>query len=146
MDMKIGSKGHYGVLALVELAGNYKSQRPVQVKEIATNQRIPSEYLGQIMVLLARARLVHGARGPGGGYVLARAPEHITLKEAVEVLEGPLIGMDIRFRRTASGSSSATQKLIEAWARGIAAMEKTLEEITLADLCSSDQPAYMYYI
>jgi len=146
--MKIGSKGYYGILALTELATNYKRQRPVQVKEIATNQRIPPEYLGQIMVLLKRARLVHGARGPGGGYMLVRAPEHITLKEAVEILEGPLMGMDIRFiRRTGSGSSSlATQKLIEAWAKGIAAMEKALEETTLADLCAADQPAYMYYI
>lgn len=144
--MKIGSKGHYGILALAELAGNYKSQRPIQVKEIARNQKVPSEYLGQIMVLLKRARLVHGARGPGGGYVLACAPEHITLKEAIEVLEGPLIGMDIRLRRTGSRSSVVTQKLIEAWAKGIAAMEKAIEETTLAQLCSGDEPAYMYYI
>jgi Rrf2 family protein len=144
--MKIGSKGCYGILALTELANNYKRQRPVQVKEIATNQRIPSEYLGQIMVLLKRARLVHGTRGPGGGYVLARAPEQITLKEAVETLEGPLMGMDMEFRRAGCPSSLATQKLLEAWARGIAAMATALEETTLADLCQSDQPAYMYYI
>jgi Rrf2 family protein len=143
--VNIGSKSHYGILALAELAKNYNSRRPVQVKEIATNQRIPPEYLGQIMVLLKRGGLVHGARGPGGGYVLARAPEQITLKEVIEVLEGPLIGMDTRLRRSSAGSA-ATQKLIEAWARGIAAMEKALGETTLAELCGNEQPAYMYYI
>jgi len=144
--MKLGSKTHYGVLALAELASNYKTRRPLQVKEIAASQRIPPEYLGQIMVLLNRARLVHGARGPGGGYVLARAPEHITLREAIEVLEGPLMGFDMRLRRAGGRASTATQKLIEAWARGITAMEKALEETMLADLCGADQPAYMYYI
>ncbi|HWO43696.1 MAG TPA: Rrf2 family transcriptional regulator [Candidatus Eisenbacteria bacterium] len=144
--MRLGSKTHYGILALAELASNYKSRRPLQVKEIAASQRIPPEYLGQIMVLLNRARLVHGARGPGGGYVLARAPEHITLREAIEVLEGPLAGFDTRLRRSGGRIALATQKLIEAWARGIAAMEKALEETTLADLCATEEPAYMYYI
>ena len=37
--MKISSKGHYGLLALAELADNYKMRRAVQVKEIASNQQ-----------------------------------------------------------------------------------------------------------
>lgn len=144
--MKIGSRGYYGILALAELASNYKSRRPVQVKEIATNHKIPPEYLGQIMVLLNRAGLVHGARGPGGGYVLARAPEHITFKEALAVLEGPLIGFDLRLKKTGSASSQITQKFIETWARGIAAMENVLGETTLANLCGPERGSYMYYI
>ncbi len=55
--MKVGSKAYYGFLALVELASNYKIRRTTQVKEIARDQDIPSEYLGQIMVLLNRAPL-----------------------------------------------------------------------------------------
>jgi Rrf2 family protein len=78
--MKVSSKGHYGLLALAELVDNYKLRRAVQVKEIAKNQQIPPEYLGQIMVLLKRGRLVHGSRGPAGGYILARPPEAITVE------------------------------------------------------------------
>ncbi|HET8562343.1 MAG TPA: Rrf2 family transcriptional regulator [Candidatus Binatia bacterium] len=143
--MKVGSRGHYGILALAELANNYKGRRPIQVKEIAVNQKIPPEYLGQIMVVLNRAGLVHGARGPGGGYVLARPPEQITVKEALEILEGPLVGMDLRLKKNGSGSQT-TQRFIEVWARGIVAMESVLAETTLADLCSPEQGAYMYYI
>ena len=44
--MKVSSKGHYGLLALAELADNYKVRRAVQVKEIANNQQIPLQYLG----------------------------------------------------------------------------------------------------
>ena len=143
--MKIGSKGHYGLLALAELAANYRMRRAVQVKEIASNQNIPSEYLGQIMVILKRAHLVHGSRGPTGGYILARAPETISVKEILQVLEGPGVGLDSK-TRAGGGLSSVTQKLIETWARGVRAMEQVLEETTLADLCKPAAESYMYYI
>ena len=143
--MKIGSKGHYGLLALAELAANYRMRRAVQVKEIAKNQNIPSEYLGQIMVVLKRAHLVHGSRGPSGGYILARAPETISVKEILQALDGPGVGLDST-TRAGSGLSSVTQKLRETWARGVRAMEQVLEETTLADLCKPSAESYMYYI
>ena len=143
--MKIGSKGHYGLLALAELATNYRIRRAVQVKEIANNQNIPSEYLGQIMVILKRAHLVHGSRGPTGGYILARAPETISVKEILQALEGPGTGLEPK-TRAGGGLSSVTQKLVETWARGLRAMEQVLEETTLADLCKPTAESYMYYI
>jgi Rrf2 family protein len=143
--MKIGSKGHYGLLALAELAANYRMRRAVQVKEIAKNQNIPPEYLGQIMVVLKRAHLVHGSRGPTGGYILARPPETVSVKEILQALEGPVVGVDFQTRRR-NGLSSITQKLIETWARGVRAMEQVLEETTLADLCKPSAESYMYYI
>lgn len=144
--MKVSSKGHYGLLALAELVDNYKHRRAVQVKEIAKNQQIPSEYLGQIMVLLKRGRLVHGSRGPAGGYILARPPETITVREVLHVLEGPLVGFDSRPGMYGRGMSLVTQRLVETWARGVKAMENILEETTLADLCKPEPAALMYYI
>jgi len=143
--MKVSSKGHYGLLALAELVESYKLRRSVQVKEIAKNQHIPPEYLGQIMVLLKRGRLVHGSRGPAGGYILARSPESITVKEVLHVLEGPLVGIDLR--PVHGGTlSPVTQRLVETWAKGVKAMENILDETTLADLCKPEAPALMYYI
>lgn len=144
--MKVSAKGHYGLLALAELVKNYKLGRSVQVKEIAKNQNIPSQYLGQIMVLLKRGRLVHGSRGPAGGYVLARPPETITVKEVLHALEGPMIGFDIRSRMQPRSVSPVSQRLIATWARGIKAMESVLEETTLADLCRAETADLMYYI
>jgi hypothetical protein len=71
--MKIGSKGHYGLLALAELAANYRMRRAVQVKEIASNQNIPSAYLDQIMVILSALiwYTAHAAQ-PAGTFWLAR--------------------------------------------------------------------------
>ncbi|HXG53613.1 MAG TPA: Rrf2 family transcriptional regulator [candidate division Zixibacteria bacterium] len=142
--MKIGSKGYYGLLALAELAASYSSRRALQVKEIAKNQNIPTEYLGQIMVLLKRAGLVHGSRGPAGGYTLARPPELITIRDALRALEGPSLTIDISGQK--SGLSPACQKVVEIWARGLRAMEQVLEESTIADLCRAKPDAYMFYI
>jgi Rrf2 family protein len=144
--MKVGSKAYYGFLALVELANNYKIRRTTQVKEIAKDQDIPSEYLGQIMVLLNRARLVHGSRGPGGGYILARPPETISVKEVIEVLEGPFVSLDVRPKKKSGSGALATERLMQAWGKGVAAMETILEDTTLADLCKPEQESYMYYI
>lgn len=144
--MKVSSKGHYGLLALAELAESYKLRRAVQVKEIAGNQQIPLQYLGQIMVLLRRGNLVHAARGPSGGYVLARPPDTISVKEIIDVLEGPAVGLELKAQMESRSSSKITQRLLETWARGVSAMETVLEETTLADLCKPEVSALMYYI
>ena len=144
--MKVGSKGYYGLLAMADLVQNYKGHQPVQVKEIARRQKIPEEYLGQIMVLLKRANLVHGTRGPGGGYLLARPPERISLSEVLKILEGPFLSSDIKRQRSRLASSIVARRLLETWIKAVEASEKVLEEVSLADLCRPDDRAQMYYI
>jgi Rrf2 family transcriptional regulator, cysteine metabolism repressor len=144
--MKVSSKGHYGLLALAELASNYRLQRAVQLKEIAESQGIPEQYLGQIMALLKRGELVHGARGPTGGYTLARPPERISVKEVLQALEGPMASFDLSVRRGGQPLPAVTRRLNETWSKGLRAMETVLDETTLADLCRSEAPPLMYYI
>ena len=144
--MKVGSKGYYGLLALVDLAQNTKGRQLAQVKEISKRQRIPEEYLGQIMVLLKRANLVHGARGPGGGYRLARPAENISVTEVLKALEGPLMGVDLRNPRERMPISTAARRLIAAWTQAVETAEKILAEVTVADLCKPEERPQMYYI
>ena len=144
--MKVGSKGHYGLLALAELAENYRQRRAIQVKEIASNQQIPPQYLGQIMVLLKRSHLVNAARGPSGGYMLARPPETISVREILAALEGPNTEFELKAQMHGRSMSRVTQRLIQTWSRGVRAMETVLEETTLADLCKPEAPVLMYYI
>ncbi len=144
--MKVGSKGYYGLLALADLVQNQRGHQPVQVKEIARRQRIPEEYLGQIMVLLKRANLVHGTRGPGGGYYLARTPDGININDVLKALEGPMVGSELRSQRSRMGGSVVARRLIDTWTKAMEASEKILQEVTLADLCRPDERAQMYYI
>jgi Rrf2 family protein len=47
-------------------------------------------HLSKVLQRLTRGGILHAARGPGGGYSLARPAKEITLKEVYEAMEGPL--------------------------------------------------------
>jgi Rrf2 family protein len=144
--MKLGSKGYYGLLALTELASRYSTQAPVQVKEIAQRQGVPEEYLGQIMAQLTRSRIVHGTRGPAGGYLLARPPGEITVGEVLRILEGQSNGLEMKSARRNGRSPSAQPKIMKVWERATDALRKVLDEASIEDLCRREDQAYMYYI
>jgi len=86
--MKVSTRGDYASRALLSLA-LHGSERPTSVKEIAERTGLPQPYLEQILLSVKGAGLVRSKRGVGGGYVLARPPEEITLGEIVAAVEGP---------------------------------------------------------
>ena len=87
--VRISQRAQYAICGVFDLAYNGEAG-PVQVRVIGERQRIPARYLEQIFQHLRRAELVHGKRGPGGGYTLTRPPAEITLRDIVEAVEGPL--------------------------------------------------------
>jgi Rrf2 family protein len=87
--MRFSRQIYYAVSGVFDLAYNGQGD-PVQVRVIGERQGIPIRYLEQIFQRLRRAELVTGKRGPGGGYVLAREPSEISLREIIEAVEGPL--------------------------------------------------------
>lgn len=91
--LKLSTKGRYGTRLMIELAGNY-SEGPVALKDIAERQDLSKGYLEHIIPLLWSAGLIKSVRGPGGGYILSREPESITLLEILTALEGSLDPVD----------------------------------------------------
>lgn len=87
--MKLSKKSEYGLRALLELATT-PDPKVLQRQEIALRQRIPIEFLEQILLTLKRAGLVASQRGLNGGYRLIRSPEQITLGYVIRLLDGPL--------------------------------------------------------
>lgn len=143
--MKIGSRGAYGILALEELARLSGTKTPIQVKEIAQRKGIPEEFLGQIMISLKQAKIVHASRGPGGGYFLARAPEEVSLRDVIHALSGAISSPEECLEKYA-GDSVAARRALAAWVEALEAVEKALSEVSLADLCQPDPRTPMYYI
>jgi len=92
--LSISSKCIYGVHALFELAVHY-GKESMSIREIASAQRIPEDYLRQLLVQLKKAGLIESKRGLNGGYSLIRTPDSIKIREIIETLEGPFkIGVD----------------------------------------------------
>jgi Rrf2 family protein len=85
----ISTKGVYGLTAMYELRKHQK-ESPMQIKEISSNANIPQNYLEQLLSKLRRAELVKSIRGAKGGYILAREPEDILVKDILIALEGDL--------------------------------------------------------
>ncbi|MFT4090268.1 MAG: Rrf2 family transcriptional regulator [Asticcacaulis sp.] len=87
--MKLSTKGRYAVMAMTDLAMNAQG-RPISLSEISERQQISLSYLEQLFARLRRAGLVRSARGPGGGYTLARASETLFVSEIVLAVDEPI--------------------------------------------------------
>ncbi len=87
--MKLSTKGRYGVRLMFDLAQHY-GEGAVALKEVARRQEISEKYLWHLIPPLKNAGLITATRGSHGGYVLAKPPEDINLKDILSVLEGPM--------------------------------------------------------
>jgi Rrf2 family transcriptional regulator, iron-sulfur cluster assembly transcription factor len=87
--MRLSTKGRYAVMAMTDLAG-HADRRAVSLAEIAERQQLSVAYLEQLFSRMRRRGLVVSARGPGGGYRLARPAEETTIAEVVTAVDEPL--------------------------------------------------------
>ena len=72
----------------------HEGEGPVLLREIAKRQEISEKYLWQLINPLKAAGLINSLRGAHGGYVLAKKPAEINLKQILAVLEGSLCLVD----------------------------------------------------
>jgi Rrf2 family iron-sulfur cluster assembly transcriptional regulator len=84
--MKLTTKGRYAVTAMADLA-LHGGAEPVSLAEIAARQNISASYLEQLFGKLRRAGLVESARGPTGGYALARPASAMRVSEIIEAAD-----------------------------------------------------------
>jgi Rrf2 family protein len=96
--MDVSLRSQYALRALVCLAMK-RGEGVISGRQIADFGSIPGKYVEQVMHDLRQAGLVRSQRGKGGGYVLGREPEAITVLEVVETVGGSLDG----FGRMRSG-------------------------------------------
>jgi Rrf2 family iron-sulfur cluster assembly transcriptional regulator len=87
--MRLTTKGRYAVTAMIDLSIN-QTQGPVTLKSISDNQGISLSYLEQLFSKMRKSNLVEGTRGPGGGYVLARDVDQISIADIVVAVDEPL--------------------------------------------------------
>ena len=128
--MRIALQVQYAIYGVFDLAYNGDGS-PIQVRAIGERQAVPARYLEQIFQRLRRAELVRSKRGPGGGYVLARAPADITLRDIVEAVEGP-IG---RVSRVPPAGEAEPYRPSFLWSQLAAGFGDVLASTTVEDLC-----------
>ncbi|WP_416139559.1 Fe-S cluster assembly transcriptional regulator IscR [Halomonas sp. HK25] len=84
--MRLTTKGRYAVTAMLDLAMHAQSG-PICLADISKRQEISLSYLEQLFARLRRAELVASVRGPGGGYLLAQAPDTISVARVIDAVD-----------------------------------------------------------
>ena len=88
--MKLTRLADYAVRAVIHLATKDEKELAT-IAEIAESQAIPQSFLAKVMQALSRAGIVRAHRGKTGGFSLMERAEHITVRNIVEAVEGPII-------------------------------------------------------
>lgn len=134
MHNTLTSTARLGVSVMVDLATRSRSG-PVALATISTRQGISVSYLQQIIAHLRRHALVRAVRGPGGGYLLGRAADKISMADIIEAVSSA----------DASERSSCTPHRAgeggyggepDMWASLRARLFECLSGISLSDLVS----------
>ena len=87
--MRVSTRAQYAVRAMVDLTC-HSGGKPVSLREIAEREDIPLSYLEQLFNRLKKGKIVESVRGPGGGYLLARASSAIRVGEIISTVEEPM--------------------------------------------------------
>lgn len=132
--MKLSTKGRYGLRAIIDLA-RYAEEEPVSISNIAARQEISERYLEQLVGLMKKAGLVKSIRGAGGGYVLAKDMDEISVGDVLRALEGSLEPVKCAAFYTEDGcmaSDGCVTKYV--WQKINDNINHTVDEIRLSEL------------
>lgn len=121
--MNISVKGDYALRAVFDLALQ-KPGEPIKIADVARRQKIPQKFLELILSSLKQGGFVESRRGAEGGYLLARAPDAITVGEVFRYVEGV----------KKKSPRQAADPFRDTWNRVEDAISGVIDRTTFADL------------
>ena len=138
--MRLTTKSRYAVNALTELR-ILESRGPVSLSDISTNQNIELSYLEQIFRKLRIAGIVKSIRGRNGGYLYAKDPSVISIKEIMNAVEEDMDATSCNGNSTCHhGKKCNTHKL---WHELNQVVDNYLSKITINKLVESNNSPYI---
>jgi Rrf2 family iron-sulfur cluster assembly transcriptional regulator len=130
--MRLTTRGKLAVTAITDVA-LHSHGHPVALPGISVRQGISLSYLEDIFSALRRAGLVHSVRGPGGGYMLTRPPQSLSVAEIVMASEKYMAHANDK-AGNAAPSPSSDDMTADLWASFHSRIMEYLQSITVADL------------
>jgi len=126
----------YGVIVASELAAD--PDRQVTAAHLAGSTRLPQATVAKVLKALAHAGIVTGARGPAGGYRLAKGIDDISIAAVVAAIDGD-IGITQCTSHPTLGTSATCERTHFCptrphWQRINLAVSTALSAVTLADM------------
>ena len=136
--MKLSTKGRYAMVAMADLAAQAENSM-ASLSDISRRQSISLAYLEQLFVKLRRAGLVESARGPGGGYRLARPASTIRVSEILEAVDETVSAMQTGAGASGGLSGTKAQSMSNRlWESLSAQVYVFLHQTRLSDVVSNE--------
>ncbi len=130
----INKKTEYILFSLINLASRDNSEF-ISSKIIARNEKIPLNYMPQLMAILTKKGWVESVRGVNGGVRLIVNPEKITVLDVINLSEDSFFikkcfgeGCDFNHRKYCS--------LFPLWSEAQSKVEDVMRNSTIADLAN----------
>ena len=139
--MKLSVRSDYAARAVFGLARHYPTGTALRVETLASEQRVPANYLVQILIELKAQGIARSVRGKEGGYLLARPPAEISLGDVLRAVHGEV------FDTPALSDPNCAPELRRSWKRLKSALDCAADAITFQQLLDeSAEKEKMYYI
>jgi Rrf2 family protein len=138
----ISKKTIYGLQAVIILAKRF-DKGPILITDLAKEGRIPKKFLEAILLELRKNGILKSKKGKGGGYVLGKYPQDISVGDIIRILDGSF--SEIYFE----GETKETNEIKMIMKEVRDAMSNILDKTTLADVierASSGQNVLNYVI
>jgi len=133
--MRVTTWAEYGLIVCLHLAKR-AGNGPVAARDMAEKEKLPADYVEQILLRLRRAGLVDSVRGARGGYLLGRGPEDITVKDVLDASEHGTFEVNCDCHRLKGARCNSDQgcAVRPVWQLLQRRIDETLGSIRLSDL------------
>jgi Rrf2 family protein len=136
--VRITTWAEYGLIVSLHLAKSGNG-RPRPARDVAEQEGLPPDYVEQILLKLRRAGLVRSVRGARGGYLLARAPEAVSVKDVIEAAEHRTFEVNCEiYPVNAARCQDGGCTIRPMWRALQRRIDDFLESVTLADLSTDE--------
>ena len=139
--MRITTWAEYGIICALHLAKRV-ADGPVTGRDIAASERLPADYVEQILLRLRRAEIIRSTRGAHGGYSLARPAAEVSVRDVIAASE--LSTFDLHCVSHPVGedrcADSGNCSIRPVWILLQQKIDEVLQSVNLEDLLE-DEPA-----
>ncbi len=136
--MNITLKTEYALLAIEELI-EHNSSKPVSRKQISKNKMISEHFLEKIFINLKKNKIIRSVKGPGGGFVLDKPINEITLWDiysAVDDTDNRIEGCYVKQAEACPLKLKCKTKNI--WFKFAKVLKESMSSISLNDLIKEE--------
>ncbi len=138
--VRITTWAEYGLICALHLARR-ASDGPVTGRHIAEWEKLPSDYVEQILLRLRRAGVVRSVRGARGGYLLARPASLVSVRDVIAASELATFDLHCVSHPVDDTRCAASHEcsIRPVWVMLQQKIDDVLERVHLSDLLHDEQ-------